>query len=211
MVKTGARALALQALLTRIGIPPSASKPPTPRLINLPAAAADQILAVYRDFGGAAASPTLRPGGWDLSCIGDIVVELDEELHFNRYRRMTLSPEWTAALPWRDEYVVFCGEQEPACLSAAMWGKRWTNPSSEALFGVADAAGNFQSSGAPRWKQRALYDAMKDAAALGDDSFQLVRLATHDVIGGTRLGDALEGRATVDLDAIADTIASRSA
>jgi hypothetical protein len=210
MVKTGARAIALQALLTRIGRSPSATKPAGPRLSILPDVPRDWILDLYRELGGRAESPTLRPGGWDLVCAGDIVVELDEELHFNRYRRLTLLPEWAAALPWRDDYGAFCSEQEPACLAAATWGRRWTNPSSEVLFGVADAAGDLGSSGAPRWKQRALYDAMKDASTLFADSFRLIRLATHDLVGGTRLGDALEGRATLDLDALAAMLTSRS-
>lgn len=68
----------------------------------------------------------------------------------------------------------------------------------------------FTSVGAPRWKQRALYDAMKDIAVLGGQHLQLARLATVDVIGGIRLGDALEGRALADLDALRELLVRRT-
>ena len=51
--------------------------------------------------------------------------------------------------------------------------------------------------GAPRWKQRALYDAVKDAAASVPGGPRLVRLAVHDEIGGVSLGAVLEGRGRV--------------
>ena len=102
----------------------------------------------------------LRPGPWDLAFEGNLFVELDEELHFNRYRSVTLEPAWAVELPWRRDYMSFSVEHEPACLAAARWGKRWTNPSCERIFGPADPPGTFGVVGAPRWKQRALYDAM---------------------------------------------------
>ena len=48
----------------------------------------DHIKELYRRLGGPLDSPTLRPGGWDLAFSGELVVELDEELHFNQYRRL---------------------------------------------------------------------------------------------------------------------------
>ena len=138
-----------------------------------------------------------------------MVIELDEELHFNRYRRITLEPDWMKSLPGRDRYRTFATGREPECL-AATWGQRWTNVSSESLFGVADARGQFIANGAPRWKQRALYDAMKDAAALADDRIRLIRLATHDEIGGVRLGAALERRASLDLDIFRELVTQRT-
>ncbi len=56
--------------------------------------------------------------------------------------------------------------------------------------------------GAPRWKQRALYDAMKDAAALTGAGMRLARLATVDVVADSKLGAVLEGRAIVELGAL---------
>jgi hypothetical protein len=55
---------------------------------------AAELHALYRRLGGLLATPTWRPGGWDLVFGGSLVVELDEELHFNRYRALTLNSSW---------------------------------------------------------------------------------------------------------------------
>jgi hypothetical protein len=51
---------------------------------------------------------------------------------------------------------------------------------------------------------------MKDAAALGSRGMRLARLATVDVIAGVRLGSALEGRGSLDPDALRELVARRS-
>lgn len=209
MVKTGARAKELERLLTHLGHRPVPSRT-GPRIDDLSPERQDHVIRLYRELGGASASPRLRPGAWDLAFDGDLLVELDEELHFNRYRRVTLAPSWTADLPWRDDYLNLTSQHEADCLAAARWGKRWTSASCEAMFGPADPPGTFTSGGAPRWKQRALYDAMKDAAAHEMSSTRVARLATVDVVAGVRLGDALEGRAAVDLDALQEMVLQRS-
>lgn len=209
MVKTGARALVLQDLLAGIDLGPALGGPPVPRLATLPPEMTARILDLFEALGGRSSSPSLRPGAWDLVCKGGVLVELDEELHFNRYRRLTLDPDWMKPLPWRQEYLALARDREAECLAAATWGKRWTNTSCELLFGASDPPGRFEANGAPRWKQRALYDAMKDAAALSDESIHLVRLSTHDLVGGVRLGDALEGRADVDPDALGRFVTER--
>ena len=154
--------------------------------------------------------PPLRPGAWDLAFDEGLVVELDEELHFNRYRTQTLQPAWAAALPWHDAYLAFSNKHEQQCLAAGKWGKRWTNPSCESMFGPPGAPGALDVAGAPRWKQRALYDAVKDIAALNSRTVRLARLAVWDLIGSTRLGDALIGGAQIDLDQLRDLIARRT-
>lgn len=195
MVKTGARAGNLNELLLRAGLR-SAPPPKAPRRGDLGELAAE-IEDLYQQLGGVEPEPSLRPGAWDLAFEGDLVVELDEELHFNRYRSATLDPAWTASLPWRANYLRYCAEHERACLSAATWGKRWTNPSCERLFGEGGAPGDLSGAGAPRWKQRALYDAIKDAAA-AVGAVRLARVATVDMVAGVPLGDVLEGRVEVE-------------
>ena len=116
---------------------------------------------VHATLGGRDESPQLRPGSWDLAFDGELLIELDEELHFNRYRSVTLRRDWTTALPWRNDYLRYCRDREVDCLAAGSWGKRWSNPSCEAMFGPGDPSGVFRQGGAPRWKQRALYDAIK--------------------------------------------------
>lgn len=140
----------------------------------------------------------LRPGAWDLALAGGLVIELDEELHFNPYRARTLAEPWARNLPWRDAYLLMCEQHEDHCLRAGSWGKRWTNESCERMFGPAAPAAHLEVvGGAPRWKQRALYDAVKDAVATVAGDPQVVWLAVHDEIGGVSLGAVLEGRGRI--------------
>ena len=210
VVTTGARALALRQHLAAIGIATARSGPPAPRLNALAPGTAADVLDLYRTLGGTQNEPALRPGSWDLACADGLVIELDEELHFNRYRAVTLGAPWAAATPWTAEYLELCREEESACLAAATWGKRWTNPSCERLFGPGDPPGNLGQGGAPRWKQRALYDAMKDAAAADSSDIRLARLATHDDLDGVTLGAVLEGRAEPNLDALEQLVVRRT-
>ena len=210
MVRTGARATALLGLLLEGGLRISDVEPPAPRMGALPPGATDQVLAVYRRLGGMKnESPRLRPGKWDLAFEGGVVVELDEELHFNRYRALTLSDDWTHTLPWANQYVKYCRSREADCIAAGRWGRRWTNPSCERLFGAADPPGVFDSGGAPRWKQRALYDMIKDAFAFVDTGIWVARLSVYDNCEGVEIGTALEGRDRIDPSALVKLVEDR--
>lgn len=59
-----------------------------------------------------------------------------------------------------------------------------------------------------RWKQRALYDAIKDAAA-AVGAVRLARVATVDVVAGVRLGDVLEGRVEVEPKVVVGFVSER--
>jgi hypothetical protein len=192
MVRTGARVAALSGLLRAAGLHVLSDRPPAPRLADLDEVASASVIDLYHSFGGERSSVVLRPGAWDLALEGSLLVELDEELHFNRYRLATLDPDWTRRLPWRDAYVAHCERTERTCISAGSWGKRWTNPSCEAMFGAAGAPGQLEGPGAPRWKQRAVYDAIKDGYAVSHPG-RVARVSVHDVIAGVSLGRALEG------------------
>jgi hypothetical protein len=136
MVQTGARAGVLRDALAATGLQPisAATAPARPSLNDLPAATAAEVLALYRSLGGAADTPNLRPGGWDLPFAGGLVVELDEELHFNRYRAATLAASWESGLPWTAEYRRHCAVNGHRFLpsgghrfspTAAMVSPRW--------------------------------------------------------------------------------------
>lgn len=209
MVTTGARAETLSTLLERCGYKRARAAPPPPQLDRLSIAAQDRVRDVYSALGGSANEPKFRPGAWDLAFDDGLVVELDEELHFNRYRAITLAQPWANVLRWHEDYLGYTVAYEEACLAAARWGKRWTNPSCERMFGPADPPGTFGSVGAPRWKQRALYDAMKDIACLDSAGLQLVRLATVDFIGSSRLQDVLSAGHSPDLDALCELVERR--
>jgi hypothetical protein len=200
----------LAALLSDTGLHVIPARPAAPRLDSLPSPLRDDVLDLYRALGGRSGRPALRPGAWDLALASGTVVELDEELHFNRYRAQTLDRSWSARLPWRVDYLAMCRAHEQECVRAGSWGKRWTNPSCEAMFGPSGTAGDL-GAGAPRWKQRALYDAIKDAQAAVGAGPSLVRLSVHDTLGGTTLGAALEGRAAADPGALRGLVDRRSA
>ncbi|WP_199203521.1 hypothetical protein [Mycobacterium sp. shizuoka-1] len=210
MVRTGARAAALQQLLFRAGLQPAAIAPPSPRLDELSTEAQSAVIAVYDVLGGLQPMQALRPGAWDLSFDGGLVIELDEELHFNRYRITTLQPAVSTKLPWRDAYLDFCTRYEAHCLQVGRWGKRWTSPSCEAMFGPAGETGALQEAGAPRWKQRALYDAIKDIAASDSQTWRLARLSVWDNVGGIRLGDALSEGAPIDVSLLRALVTRRA-
>ncbi len=209
VVRTGARAQALQNLMVRAGFVVATSSPPTPRLEALGSEARERVVELFESLGGQTPTPRLRPGAWDLAFSDGLVIELDEELHFNRYRAQTLRPQWAATLPWRDSYLHLCADFEKECLAAGRWGKRWTTPSCESMFGPPSPPGVLDGPGSPRWKQRALYDAVKDIAALQSPTPRLCRLSVWDQVGETTIADALAG-GRIDLDQLTDLIARRT-
>lgn len=146
---------------------------------------AARVLETYGALGGRGDRPTLRPGAWDIGVDG-VMVELDEHLHFNRYRAATLRSDLYKELP-RFPLATFrslCEEHESACLRAGSYGGKWSNTSCERMFGPAGAKGNLSGPGAPRWRQRALYDHMKDLMPLHDGT-QVARLAIWEEVPGT--------------------------
>jgi len=206
MVRTGDRVHALKTLLRQLGHREAVKKPPSPRLTSLPPSTASQVMDLYLALGGIHARPRLAPGSWDIAYETGLLLELDEDLHFNRYRAVTLDAPWAAELPWTSPYRGYMATGERR---AGTGGKRWTTPSSEMLFGRADPDGVLGEHGAPRWKQRALYDAMKDAAAATGQS-KLARVSIYDGVEGHLLNDVLYGRVTVDPHSVAELIERRT-
>ncbi len=125
-----------------------------------------EIECVYGKLDGILPSSPLNLRHWDME-FEQIAVELDEELHFNRYRGITLKSEIYTRLPKfpLDSYRHFCSDREDSCLRRS-YGKYWTNPSCEGQFGPASSLKNLYGNGAPRWKQRAFYDFVKDLSPL---------------------------------------------
>ena len=200
----------LAGLLADLGRREASARPPAPRLDTMPPEAAERVRDLYRALGGDAEEfVVFRPGVWDIVLADGLIVELDEEQHFNRYRRATLEPAWADVLPWADEYRHYADDHEAAALKKASRGGYWASPSTERMFGPADAPGVFEPVGSPRWKQRALYDAMRDALAAAG-AVRLARVATWDALGDTTLARVLDGRAEADHDALADLIDRRS-
>jgi len=141
-----------------------------------------EIECVYQKLGGILPSIPLNLSHWDTEFDG-IAVELDEELHFNRYRTDTLKSAIYQRLPPRfplDAYRRYCSEHEDSCLRRSHGGY-WTSPSCEEQFGPASPLRDLNGNGSPRWKQRAFYDFVKDLSRLLI-GVKVVRVAVWDVL-----------------------------
>jgi hypothetical protein len=168
---------------------------PRPRVDDLPEDAAAEGVGLYRELGGCKEPGSLRPGAWDVLVDG-VLVELDEQLHFNRYRVLTLqakSYNHLSRFPLAG-YRSFCATREDVCLKHGKGQGRWTNPSTEAHFGPAGPRGDLSGNGSPRWKQRAVYDLIKDLTQLDPGAAPLARIAIWDQLPGLpglTVGDAV--------------------
>ncbi|WP_422652888.1 DUF7255 family protein [Arthrobacter ipis] len=204
----GAREVALSALLQ--GRHGQQTKIPRARLTDLPAAVQRELLRLYRHLGGVLDFPVLAPGDWDYAFADGLLVELDEDLHFNRYRALTLDVPWSPALPWTTDYHRYCLDGESMCRKAGRLGGKWSSASTVKMFGTGGSPGELASGGAPRWKQRALYDAIKDAFAVHSRHHRLARLSIHDVIAGVSVNDLLTGKRGVAESALHEFLAART-
>ncbi len=181
----GAKEKTLRSRLATVG---SVTKRIVPYL-NYNQVAASQFASevdnVYRALGGSLPTFPVNFRGWDIEFEG-IAIELDEQLHFNRYRAITLASTLYSKLSGfpLDAYLRYCEEFEGDCLRAGKHGGRWTNPSCEKQFGKPGNNGNLAGDGAPRWKQRAFYDFVKDLSPLIID-VPVARIAIWDNFGNS--------------------------
>lgn len=163
MARSGERARALKRLLGRVGDVPTRPTLPRPGRSELALASLDEtVVETYVRLGRVRVQPRVAPGPWDLQ-LGNVAIELDEENHFNRYRGTTLEADAYQRIVCFDQaaYRSWCASEEAACL---IYGQYWTNDSCEREFGPAGRRGDLSGRGAPRWKQRAFYDFIKDLA-----------------------------------------------
>jgi hypothetical protein len=206
VARTGKRLKELKRLLVAAGLSPSDETRPRPRGEQL----GEDLYDLYRELGGLQDEPTFAPGGWDLTFEGPLVVELDEQLHFNRYRTRTLATSWSAELPWTEDYLTHCQRHEDRCHRDGRTQQRWTNRSSARMF-TGGPPGDLVGDGAPRWKQRALYDAIKDSTPVCAAGLRLARLSIYDQVDGVLLDDALDERVPVAAIAVRELLERRTA
>lgn len=169
---------------------------------------------VYKNLGGGLPSASLNLRPWDMEFDG-VAVELDEYLHFNRYRAFTLDSMAYSDLPSfpLEAYRKYCVEFESNCLDAGGYGGKWSNSGCERQFGPASAPRVLDGNGAPRWKQRAFYDFVKDLSPLLID-VKVARVAIWDRIsdgGAPRVvRDILSRPTTTSARALADFVQERA-
>ncbi|QOT19361.1 hypothetical protein [Paenarthrobacter sp. YJN-5] len=169
---------------------------------GLPGHARDEIVSLHRALGGTMGYLDFTSGKWDFATADGLLIEFDEQLHFNRYRKLTDRLSWSKSLPWAGDYLNYSSLHENQCLKAGGYGGKWTSPSTEKMFGAGDPPRVFDRNGSPRWKQRALYDAVKDAYAIHGQEITMARVSIHDEIGSRGVLKAL-GRGGNGLEATA--------
>ena len=210
----GKREEALETLLELIGVPLSS------RTLDFPSKdratsseLREEIQQVYCSLGGILSSFPLNLRKWDIEADG-VAIELDENLHFNRYRAITLESRIYKHLPAfpYSEYVKYCSLYESDCLRAGGYGGKWSNNSCEKQFGKAALHKDLSGNGAPRWKQRAFYDFVKDFTPL-ILGVPMVRISIWDLIeiGGQtiKVNDALYRRERAVAEALQNLIRQR--
>lgn len=179
----GARQTALETVLMEAGVATAGRKIGLPLATDIHESGLGEIVdRVYRELGGRRERPRIAPGPWDITA-NETAIELDEERHFNRYRLVTLNSPVYLKLSGLDValYREYCRRYEAQCLQSAGHGGYWSNKSCEREFGPPSPNGNLSGRGAPRWKQRAFYDFIKDLApiALG---VRVARVSVWDTI-----------------------------
>ncbi len=142
----------------------------------------EHALQIYKALSGIQDVVPLRFGDWDMNFNG-LIVELDEQRHFNRYRLITLDSPIYEQLPKfpLKLYREYCIKYEANCIKAGGFGGNWTNSSSEKQFGHSSMPKIMDENGSARWKQRAFYDFLKDVSILVH-KVPLVRLSIWDEI-----------------------------
>jgi hypothetical protein len=187
------------------------SRSPRASTALLPGSAKAELHDLFAQLGGIQLKPEFTAGPWDLVYRGAIQLELDEEQHFNRYRRTSLNEPWAGQLPWAERYLSYSAVFEPDCLRKGGHGGYWTSPATERMFGPADLPRTFDGKGSPRWKQRAFYDAIRDACALHVPVVSIARISIYDVVGEYVLRDVLDERVECSRTALENLIESRTA
>jgi hypothetical protein len=123
---------------------------------------------IFKKLGGKGNFQELLMPDWDIELEGGIAVCLDETLHFNRYRLLTLQSEFYQKIPNfpTESYMRACRTYEQECLKSGTLGNTWTSPYSEKLFGKAESLKTLEGNGAPRWKLLAFTDVWQDLSFL---------------------------------------------
>ncbi|MBE0637038.1 MAG: hypothetical protein IH598_00790 [Bacteroidales bacterium] len=169
----------------------------------------EELMRVYRSLGGILSEIPFRFGGWDI-VTPHFVIELDEEQHFNRYRKQTLDSAIYKDLKMFNvaSYRIFCDKFENICLKKAARGGYWANSSTEGQFGTAGPNGELTGKGSPRWKQRAFYDFCRDIYGMATQ-IPVYRLSIYDEVktnfGTTTLANALDRNMLQEIESFLKT------
>lgn len=154
-----------------------------------------EILEIYKSFGGILKDYPIAFGDFDIVTANGCI-ELDEENHFNRYRKITLQSNLYKEIKSFSvsNYISYCDTKESKAGKSVSF---WTNKSSQKQFGISSPEKDFSGNGPSRWKQRAFYDFLKDAYCIITNK-QLFRISIYDEINGVPVNAILKKQKNID-------------
>lgn len=139
----------------------------------------NEVMSIYKKLGGTQYEYPINYR-WDIK-YPDFCIELDEQLHFNRYRLITLESEIYSNYKYFsiDNYKSYCKLYEDKCLASGKYGNKWKSKSSEKLFLNSSPDGIIEGNGSSRWRQRAFNDFLKDINSIIRNK-PIIRIAIYD-------------------------------
>ncbi len=145
----------------------------------------DEIKKVYKDLTGTLTKIPLRISNFSIKIDSKTFIELDDQLHFNRYRLQTLKSEiyQNCKLFNVEEHKRLCEEHEPTCLRIAGDTDRWKTNNSEKAFLKSGPEKKLEGNGSSRWKQKAFFDFIKDVYAI-ENEINLKRVSVWETVKG---------------------------
>ncbi len=141
------------------------------------------LAEILEDLGGNGSMPLLEKLKFDFK-IGRFFILWDEEIHFNRYRLITLRSSL-----YTDFNFIFseglkrlCRTYEKEALKSGMNSRVWAGPPiARNVFGEASEPGDFSGNGAIGWKLLAYNDAQLDLQTR-IHGYKLIRLSPFETI-----------------------------
>jgi hypothetical protein len=112
---------------------------------------------IYKDLGGHGPAATLS---FEYHLLGNpgVLISLDEELQFHRYRLETLKHTFyeTHSNFSVSDYKRFAHNHEKDALKKGLQNGFWSHKEAEKHFGNSSEPGDFYANGSPGWKWEAL-------------------------------------------------------
>ena len=138
---------------------------------------------ILSELMGNGSFPLLEKLKFDFK-IGRQLILWDDELHFHRYRLITLKSSLYEELnfPFLESYKRLCRTYEKEALKSGMPQRIWNGPAvATSIFGPASEPGDFSGNGASGWKLLAYNSAQIDLQTR-IHGYKLIRLNPYETI-----------------------------
>ncbi len=138
---------------------------------------------IFEELGGKGPFPQLEKVKFDAK-INRMVILVDFELNFNRYRLKTFRSELydNFQFPFVEAHKRLCRTFEKECMKAGFQGRHWNGPPvARQWFGDSEEIGDFSGNGSAGWKLRAYNDAQIDLLSR-IHGFKLIRISPFETL-----------------------------